>query len=72
MTYREAMSSDPNIERAVRELISILINTLSEIRGELGAALSQSLESDDQIILNHVRNAESYISSALIILRGFK
>jgi hypothetical protein len=30
---------------------------LDEIRGHLGAALAQSLDSDDQVIMQHVRDA---------------
>ena len=30
---------------------------LDEIRGHLGAALAQSLSSDDQVIMQHVRDA---------------
>lgn len=42
---------------------------LDEIVAHLGAAISQSLPSDDQIIMGHVRSAHEY---ALILKRANK
>jgi len=38
---------------------------LLEAYGHLGAALNQSIDSDDQIIIGHIRDAQSEIKSAL-------
>lgn len=38
---------------------------LFEARAQLGAALMQSIESDDQIIMEHVRTAEKLVAQAM-------
>lgn len=37
--------------------------------GELGAAITQSLPTDDQIIMNHVRSAHAILKSILENMR---
>jgi hypothetical protein len=42
-----------------------MLEALTEIMGELGAALAQSIPSDDQIIIGHVRTAHTLATMAL-------
>lgn len=45
--------------------IAALETSILEASGHLGAARIQSIESDDKIIMGHVRDAESILGSAL-------
>lgn len=46
-----------------RVLLEGALGIVDEARGHLGAALVQSLPSDDQIILDHVRAAENHLDT---------
>ena len=48
-----------------QRLITTDEKTIINIYGELGAAISQSLPSDDQIIMEHVRAAHSALGCLL-------
>ena len=43
----------------------MMLDRLLEVYGHLGAALAQSIDSDDQIIMGHVRDAHFVIQSAI-------
>jgi len=42
-----------------------MIEKLLEVYGHLGASLVQSIDSDDQIIMGHVRDAHFIVQSAI-------
>ena len=50
----------------------VLQKLLDEARGELGAAISQMIHSDDKIICNRVRRAKDMLDSMDIVLRASK
>ncbi len=45
------------------------LDALQQARGHLGSAIGQSIDSDDQIIMNHMRAAHE-ILGVVIKLRG--
>jgi len=46
--------------------------SLNEIYGHLGAAEIQSIPSDDQIIMNHVRDAKRITETTMILVKALR
>jgi len=53
-------------------LIKEVLLSLNEIYGHLGAAEIQSIPSDDQIIMNHVRDAKRITETTMILVKALR
>jgi hypothetical protein len=53
------------MEAKTYEVLVALVEALTEIGGHAGAAVSQSIPSDDAIIINHLRKIQALARAAI-------